>query len=66
MPLTLARDVKAGPVKLAVTVATQACDDKVCLAPEVHVLSLTVTVDPAAKAAAAAKTRHPSIFNAAP
>ena len=52
--------------RTAAAVATQACDDKVCLALEAHVLSLAVTVDPAAKAPAAAKSRHPSIFNAAP
>ena len=57
--VALAEDAGPGPARLGLTVTTQACDDKTCLAPETHLLPLTVTVDRDAKTG---KPRHPAVF----
>ena len=57
--IALGRGAPAGPVKLELTVRTQACSDSACLTPQTHVLPLTVNVDPDAGGDA---TRHPHLF----
>jgi len=55
----LGEKVKPGPLKLALTVTTQACTDSMCSLPETHALTVTLKVAPDAKPGEA---RHPSVF----
>jgi len=57
--LVLAPGVKDGPVKIALEVTFQACDDQRCLAP--HKVELELTLD-ASAGAEKGEPRHKAIF----
>jgi len=57
--ITLGKKARPGPVALELTVDTQACNDRSCLAPATHKLSLTLDVDHNAGSEA---IRHPGLF----
>ena len=43
--VTIAKDAKAGKSNLDIEVQTQACTETLCLAPEIHVLSIPVQIE---------------------
>ena len=44
--VTIAKDAKAGKSNLEIQVQTQACTETLCLAPEIHVLSIPIQIEP--------------------
>ncbi len=44
--ITIAKDAKEGKSNLEIEVQTQACTDTLCLAPEIHVLSIPIQIEP--------------------
>ena len=61
MLLASAEDAQIGTIPLQVSVTTQPCNDRMCLAPATQTLSLMMKVDPAA---AGGEIRHASLFEA--
>lgn len=58
VPVTVRAEATGRSVSLALTVKTQACDDRRCLPPETTTLRIPLSLDPAAPP----ESRHPEIF----
>ncbi len=58
VPVTIKADAPLGETPLSLRIHTQACDDKVCLGPERHELTIKLIVDPNATP----EKRHPEAF----
>ena len=59
LPVEIAREAPGGPTQLVFEVVTQPCDDRRCLAPQTHVLSLPFAVSPSPWPA---DSRHQELF----
>ncbi len=59
MLLTPSEGAKIGTAPLQISVTTQACNDRMCIAPATQILSFPVKIDPAA---ASVEIRHASLF----
>jgi len=59
LPAEIAPDAPSGPDQLVFEVVTQPCDDRRCLAAQIHALSLPVEVD---SSASGAGSRHEAVF----
>ena len=61
MLLASSENARIGIAPVKVSVTTQACNDRMCLAPATQILSFPIEIDPAA---ASAEIRHASLFEA--
>jgi len=59
LPVEVTREAPSGPTQLVFEVVTQPCDDRRCLAPQTHTLSLPVEVD---SSASGGGSRHQTVF----
>ncbi len=46
LTVTIAADAKAGKIDLEINVQTQACTETICLAPQTHILSVPIQIEP--------------------
>lgn len=61
MLLASSENARIGTAPVRVSVTTQACNDRMCLAPATQILSFPIEIDPTA---ASAEIRHASLFEA--